>query len=224
MQTDVETLPFARPADGGQERVLSESRTSRVSAPSVTITEMALKNIVESKEKLGLPVKGLRVMASPRSPFRADFSLRFVPAEEADSPTDIVQSFDGIDLYVSPDTASYLDGATIDLVFTLLSSDLKVTAPLRKLDTQEGLLAAKLEQLLDDEVNPALGTHGGAALLVDFKDGIVFLQLTGGCQGCSMAGATMKDGIEETIRASFPEIREVRDVTKHANGMNPYAR
>jgi Fe/S biogenesis protein NfuA len=58
--------------------------------------------------------------------------------------------------------------------------------------------------------------------LIDFKDGIVFLELTGGCQGCSMAGATMKDGIETSLRESVPEVREVRDVTKHANGRNPY--
>lgn len=57
---------------------------------------------------------------------------------------------------------------------------------------------------------------------MDFKDGIVFLEMTGGCQGCSMAGATMKDGIETSLRKSVPEIQEVRDVTEHMNGRNPY--
>jgi Fe/S biogenesis protein NfuA len=92
------------------------------------------------------------------------------------------------------------------------------------LDSAEGRIAAQIQKLLDEEVIPALATHGGGAVLVDFKDGIVFLELTGGCQGCSMARATLKDGIEASIRKSFPEVLEVRDVTKHAEGMNPYAR
>lgn len=188
----------------------------------ITITEIALQKIVESKKRLELPVKGLRVNAIPRSPLRADFSLRFVPAEEPESPTDSILSFDGIDLYIAPESAPWLEGATIDFVFKLIGSDFKVKAPLRKLDTTEGHIAARIQQVLDEEVNLSLATHGGGATLIDFKDGIVFLELTGGCQGCSMAGATMKDGIETSIRQSVPEVQEVRDITKHANGMNPY--
>jgi len=188
----------------------------------ITITEVALKKIVELKERLELPVKGLRVRAIPRSPLRADFAFRFVPDEEPESPTDSIQSFDGINLYIAPDSASYLEGATVDFVFQLIGSEFKVEAPLRKLDTPEGRIAAKVQQILDEKINPSLATHGGGAVLIDFKDSIVFLEMTGGCQGCSMAGATMKEGIEKSIRESVPEVQEVWDVTKHANGRNPY--
>jgi Fe-S cluster biogenesis protein NfuA len=58
--------------------------------------------------------------------------------------------------------------------------------------------------------------------LIDFKDSILFLELTGGCQGCSMAGATLKNSIETSIRRSIPEVQEVRDITEHANGRNPF--
>jgi Fe/S biogenesis protein NfuA len=190
----------------------------------ITITETALQKIVELKERLKLPVKGLRVRATPRSPLRAGFSLRFEPAEEPESHMDSIQSFDGINLYIAPDSAPYLEGATIDFVFSLIGSEFKVEAPLRKLDTPEGRIAAKIQQVLDEEIGPSLATHGGGATLVDFKDGIVFLELTGGCQGCSMAGATMKDGIETSIRKSVPEVQEVLDVTEHATGRNPFYR
>lgn len=199
-----------------------ETGKSFPSEPTITITEVALQRIIDAKEKLGLPVKGLRVKANPRSPLRAAFSLRFVPAEEPASSTDTIQSCDGIDLYIDGDSAPYLDGATLDFVFSLIGSDFKVDAPLRKLDTPAGRIAAKIQQVLEAEVNPSLASHGGAALLIDFKDGIAFLELTGGCQGCSMAAATLKEGIETSIRQSVPEVQAVRDVTKHANGMNPY--
>jgi Fe/S biogenesis protein NfuA len=188
----------------------------------ITISEIALQKIVESKKNLGLPVKGLRVRAVPRSPLRADFAMRFVPAEEPESSTDLIQSFDGIDVYIAPDSAPFLEGATIDFVFRIIGSDFKVEAPLRKLDSTEGRIAERIQQILDDEVNPSLATHGGGAVLFDYKEGVVFLELIGGCQGCSMAAATLKNGIETSLRSSIPEIREVRDITKHANGMNPF--
>jgi Fe/S biogenesis protein NfuA len=216
----MKNLSPTRPS--GSALAQPETEQSFPSTPTITITAIALQKIVEAKEKLGLPVKGLRVMVNPRSPLRADFSLRFVPAEEPESSTDIIQSFDGIDLYIAGDSAPYLEGATLDFVFSLLGSDFKVDAPLRKLDTPEGRIAAKIQQVLEAEVNPSLATHGGGALLIDFKDGIVFLEMTGGCQGCSMASATLKDGIETSIQQSVPEVQEVRDVTKHANGRNPY--
>lgn len=188
----------------------------------ITITETALKRIVAAKETMALPVKGLRIKANPRSPLRASFSLRFEPAETPVSSTDVILPFAGIDLYIEADSAPYLEGATIDFVFSLVGSEFKVEAPLRKLDTPEGHIAARIQEVLELEVNPSLAAHGGGAVLIDFKDGIVDLQLTGGCQGCSMASATMKNGIEASIRERVPEIREVRDVTRHALGSNPY--
>lgn len=188
----------------------------------LAITEHALRYVCERREELGLPVKGMRVRAIPRSPLRADFAMSFVPAEEPESPTDIVQSTDGLDIHVSLESAPYLEGATIDYVFKLIGSELKVLAPLRKLDTPDGRIAARIQQVLDEEVNPSLATHGGGAVMIDFKGGVAFLELTGGCQGCSQAGSTMKDGIETFIREQIPEVHEVRDITMHANGTNPY--
>lgn len=202
----------------GQTETGSASRTS----PKLTITENALKYISEMRERLGLPVKGIRVRATPRSPLRADFAMSFVPAEEPESPTAFIQSTAGLDIYIAPESAPYLQGATIDFEFKLIGSELKVLAPLRKLDTPDGRIAAKIEQVLAEQVNPSLAMHGGAAALIDVMDGNVFLELTGGCQGCSMADATLKNGVERSIRESVPEVREVRDVTEHASGRNPY--
>lgn len=188
----------------------------------ITITETALERINELKERLGAPVKGIRVRAIPRSALRAEFAMRFVPEEETESGEDAIHNVKGIDLYIPRDSAPYLEGAKIDYVFRLVGGDLEVEAPLRRLDTPEGHIATRVQQVLEEVVNPSLAGHGGGATLIDFKAGVVSLELTGGCQGCSMAGATLKEGIEVSIRESVPEVREVRDVTRHANGMNPF--
>jgi Fe/S biogenesis protein NfuA len=44
----------------------------------------------------------------------------------------------------------------------------------------------------------------------------------GGCQGCSMSAATLKSGVETTLRTEIPEITEILDTTDHASGANPY--
>jgi len=44
----------------------------------------------------------------------------------------------------------------------------------------------------------------------------------GGCQGCGMANATLRGGIERLIREVVPAVGEIMDVTDHASGRNPY--
>lgn len=60
-----------------------------------------------------------------------------------------------------------------------------------------------------DRVRPALQADGGDVELVEVKDGVVSVRLTGACGGCPMATMTLKNGIERTIREEVPEVKEV---------------
>ncbi|OFZ27244.1 MAG: hypothetical protein A2381_03570 [Bdellovibrionales bacterium RIFOXYB1_FULL_37_110] len=80
----------------------------------------------------------------------------------------------------------------------------------------------KIEALMDEQVRPALGAHGGNVEIVEVKDNIVYLKLTGGCQGCAGARMTLKNGVERIIKDKYPEIEEVVDVTNHRHGDNPF--
>ncbi len=53
-------------------------------------------------------------------------------------------------------------------------------------------------------------------------DGTVFVQLSGGCQGCGMASVTLTQGIEVSLKELVPEVERVVDATDHASGTNPY--
>ena len=44
-------------------------------------------------------------------------------------------------------------------------------------------------------VRPTLKADGGDVQLIDVKDGVVTLKLTGACGGCPMATMTLKGGI-----------------------------
>ena len=88
---------------------------------------------------------------------------------------------------------------------------------------EDSRLRAKIQDLLDTAINPAVAGHGGVVSLVDVKDRMVYLQMGGGCQGCGMADVTLKQGIETMIREELPEVVEILDVTDHAAGQNPYS-
>jgi len=86
----------------------------------------------------------------------------------------------------------------------------------------ESEIRKRVQQLLDREINPAVGMHGGWVELIDVKKNSVYLRLGGGCQGCGSADVTLKMGIEKSIREFIPQVGEILDTTDHAAGRNPY--
>lgn len=79
-----------------------------------------------------------------------------------------------------------------------------------------------VQQVLDSQINPQVASHGGSVRLIDVRENTVFLELSGGCQGCGMASVTLRNGIESAIREFVPEVGDILDVTDHASGRNPY--
>ena len=86
----------------------------------------------------------------------------------------------------------------------------------------EGEIRKRVQQILEREINPALGMHGGWVELIDVKKNSVYLRLGGGCQGCGAADVTLRQGIERSIRELVPQVGEILDTTDHAAGRNPY--
>jgi Fe/S biogenesis protein NfuA len=88
----------------------------------------------------------------------------------------------------------------------------------------EGALAVRVAHVLDEVVNPSIAGHGGRADLVaiDDAEGVAYLRLSGGCQGCAMSRMTLTQGIEVALRDEVPELTRIVDVTDHGGGENPY--
>jgi Fe/S biogenesis protein NfuA len=85
-----------------------------------------------------------------------------------------------------------------------------------------GDMAQRVLAVLEEQVNPSIAMHGGRADLVAVEEDIVYLRLSGGCQGCGLATVTLSQGIEVALRDALPEIVSVVDVTDHASGANPF--
>lgn len=83
-------------------------------------------------------------------------------------------------------------------------------------------LREKIETLMEAELNPYIAGHGGKIEIVDVKGTVVYVQMSGGCQGCASASATLRQGLEKLVFGNIPEVTEIVDVTDHSTGRNPY--
>ena len=83
-------------------------------------------------------------------------------------------------------------------------------------------LSQKVAEIINNEVNPAVASHGGVVELVGVDENKAIIAFGGGCQGCGMADVTLKQGVEVMIKEKVPEIVEVIDSTDHAAGTNPF--
>ena len=83
-------------------------------------------------------------------------------------------------------------------------------------------LKARVQELIESTINPAVAGHGGFVELIDVQENKVYLQMGGGCQGCGAADITLKAGIERLIKEELPEVLEVLDTTDHGSGANPF--
>ena len=83
-------------------------------------------------------------------------------------------------------------------------------------------LAEAARRIIDAEVNPAITAHRGHVTVTGASQGWVRIRLDGGCQGCSLAEVTIRQGIEPLLRARLPAITGLIDVTDHEAGTDPF--
>jgi Fe-S cluster biogenesis protein NfuA len=98
--------------------------------------------------------------------------------------------------------------------------DILVMMPDVKAKTEEKAKAEKKEfsptefdgpivELLNQYVRPAVENDGGAIDYVGFDEGVVTVELKGSCAGCPSSTQTLKNGIEQLLTSSIPEVKEV---------------
>lgn len=156
------------------------------------------------------------------------YDLAFEPISEADE-TDVIYKVGEMTVIVPENSIDNLRGATLDLPSNPMQGGLVIRNPNRPnplgdRDSIElsGTIAEKVEQLLTQQINPSLAAHGGWAGLERVEGTEVYVTMGGGCQGCAMSAATLREGITVMISEMIPEVTEVIDTTDHNAGDSPY--
>lgn len=174
-----------------------------------------IKELLQAADRQG---KALKVAIVGRGPDGYEYSLRFIKPEDAD-PDDLPHQVDGIDLLIDVDSAPKLEGARLMYIENAYQTGFQLDNPN---PLWEDPLSQAVQDVLDQQINPSVASHGGWVMLLDVRDDIAYVELGGGCQGCGLADVTLKQGIDVMIRQAVPGIKQVIDTTDHAAGTNPY--
>ena len=185
----------------------------------LTITEAAKQQVTSIMEAQGRQGDHLRIGIIGRSSsgFRYTLTLLEEGQEDAD---DVAVDGGEFKIFVDPQSAPNMEGATVDFMDDGINgSGFKIDNP-NPIWTDP--LALQVQELIDSQINPNLASHGGVVDLLDIKEGVAYVRLGGGCQGCGMVDVTLRQGIEALLKEAVPEITQVMDTTDHAAGDNPY--
>jgi Fe/S biogenesis protein NfuA len=187
-----------------------------VKTPRITATDAALARIEQVRANRRQPDAGVRIAITGRRDGAFVYDLQLAaPGEEREGDI-VVEGPSGLQFHVPMASGPYLDNATLDAD---PAGALRVENP-NPIWLEP--IAKGIQEFLDDEVNPMVASHGGVIDLLDVVDGVAYIHMGGGCQGCGMAEVTLGQGVRTGIMERFPEIAEVRDTTDHAQGSNPY--
>lgn len=195
----------------------------------LAVTDAAMESVLAIRGEEPEPTSlGLRVEVTGSRGSEYTYDLSF---EELSAVGDDHTRYEVGDLTVviPNDSVERLQGAELDLPRTAGQGGLVIRNPNRpnplagvELELS-GDVADKVQQLLEGSINPALASHGGYASLVGVdEDSNVYVTMGGGCQGCAASAATLRDGIQSSIKEAIPEVVEVIDATDHAAGENPF--
>ncbi|MBM4385210.1 MAG: NifU family protein [Deltaproteobacteria bacterium] len=78
--------------------------------------------------------------------------------------------------------------------------------------SEESGVVARIKEILENEVRPAVARDGGDVVFAGFHDGVVEVVLQGSCVGCPSSTATLRFGIEGRLREEIPEVIKVIQV------------
>lgn len=78
--------------------------------------------------------------------------------------------------------------------------------------TETDPIIIQIREVLETRVRPLLSQDGGDVFFHDFKDGIVYVELQGACQGCPRSQETLKNGIGMVLKHFVPEVIGVSEV------------
>ena len=182
-----------------------------------TISPEALKKIQAQHEDAS---NGWLLAVEPKSPTKGVYTLR--PLKDDD--TEQMQRFqkEGIVFWMDFSLLPFVEGTEIQIDED--TGEIEVVNEGLGIGKLRGNFEDRVRQVLDEQVNPMVASHGGVVSLSRIENREVFLRFGGGCQGCGMVDVTLKQGVEVMMKESVPDIVAIHDATDHDSGSNPYYR
>ena len=70
----------------------------------------------------------------------------------------------------------------------------------------------KIIKILETKIKPAVAKDGGDIKFMEFKNGVVKVQLQGSCVGCPSSTMTLKQGVQNLLKHYIPDVKQVEAI------------
>ena len=80
----------------------------------------------------------------------------------------------------------------------------------------------QIKYLIENNVKPAVASHGGVIDFVKYEDGHLDLILGGACSGCASSTITLKMGVENMVKHYVPEVKTISAADDPNSTVDPY--
>ncbi len=70
----------------------------------------------------------------------------------------------------------------------------------------------KIVKILETKIKPAVAKDGGDIKFIEFKNGVVKVQLQGSCVGCPSSTMTLKQGVQNLLMHYIPDVKQVEAI------------
>ena len=188
----------------------------------IEVTEKAIEKIsgiIESDDDYSAETTLFRIQVTGKTTTDYKYGIGLEFRKDDYIETESFFDLEKFSMIVDERSLRVLDGATVDYKEDLNVQGFDIINP-NKPEASD--LEERIMELIDSTVNPQIASHGGNIQVVGIDAGILYIEMLGGCQGCSASQYTLQHAVDQQIKSQFPEIKQIVDTTNHEAGENPY--
>ncbi len=188
----------------------------------IEVTERAIEKIsgiIESDDDYSAETTLFRIQVTGKTATDYKYGIGLEFRKDDYTETESFFDLEKFSMIVDERSLRVLDGATVDYKEDLNVQGFDIINP-NKPEASD--LEERIMELIDSTVNPQIASHGGNIQVVGIDAGILYIEMLGGCQGCSASQYTLQHAVDQQIKSQFPEIKQIVDTTNHDAGENPY--
>ena len=188
----------------------------------IEVTEKAIEKIsgiIESDDDYSAETTLFRIQVTGKTATDYKYGIGLEFRKDDYATTESFFDLEKFSMIVDERSLRVLDGATVDYKEDLNVQGFDIINP-NKPEASD--LEERIMELIDSTVNPQIASHGGNIQVVGIDADTLYIEMLGGCQGCSASQYTLQTAVDQQIKSHFPEIKQIVDTTNHEEGENPY--
>ena len=188
----------------------------------IEVTDKAIdkiSGIIESDDDYSAETTLFRILVKGKTATNYEYGIGLEFKKDEYDTSEFFFDVGKFKMIIDERSMRLLDGATVDYKEDLNVQGFDIINP-NKPEASD--LEERVMELIDATVNPQIASHGGNIQVVGIDAGILYIEMLGGCQGCSASQYTLQHAVDQQIKSQFPEIKSIVDTTNHEAGENPY--